>query len=103
MADHDYTESALHMLKTAGPDETLVVSVIRSGQSMVTSVRSTRAADLVHLARSLLDQAADTLDETAESRDEVDLLHRVRAAMAELPDPDADDEGDDTPVTAPAA
>ena len=79
------------------PGDTIVVGVVTSdGETMHLSVRLPHPQSLVHLARALLEQAEDRLDdEAAPGSDDDELLGIVREALEVLPDPNADDEDDD--------
>lgn len=59
-----------HHLETAlaRPGEKIILASLSDGHSMVMQVGTTRPIDLVHAARSLLEQALDAIDDVARVR-----------------------------------
>ncbi len=95
----EFVRIAIDLVKKAveRPGDTIVVGVVTNdGETMHLSVRLPNPQSLVHLARALLEQAEDRLNDEAvpESEDDA-LLESVREALDVLPDPNSDDEGDD--------
>lgn len=95
----EFVRIAIDLVKKAAerPGDTIVVGVVTNdGETMHLSVRLPNPQSLVHLARALLEQAEDRLNDEAvpESEDDA-LLESVREALDVLPDPNSDDEGDD--------
>lgn len=76
----------------AQPGHTIILATLDGQGGAATQVRCDRPQDLVVAARSLLSQAVDELEGSSYSSDR-HLADQVQCALAELPDPDAD-EGD---------
>ena len=92
---NDFVYNAIQIVESAveHPGHTIVVaSVADAGKTMQVISRSRHTEHLVHLARTLLEQAEGHLYEEAqpESRED-DLLGSIRTALEALPDPLADD------------
>lgn len=96
--EHDFIETSLHMLRNALPDETRVVGTANASH-MVLHVGLPEPRPLMAMARSLIEQAIDLLDDTAVSREDMDLLARLRDALVALPSETEDEDA----VTAPPA
>jgi hypothetical protein len=87
-----FHERAAALIDTARPDDTLVIASA-TGDHMVLQCRPVRAADLAHIARAVLDQAAETiLNERGAAV--LPLRRAIAAALAALPDPHADQDDD---------
>lgn len=90
MSEPSFHQRAAALIDTAQPGDSLVVASA-TGDHMVLQCRPVRAADLVHIARAVLDQAADAI--LCERGAHVLPLRRaIAGALAVLPDPHADDE-----------
>jgi hypothetical protein len=100
--NHDFAARAANILARAcaDPAETVTVAVHSADGSMVITTRCGRPLDLVLIARSLLGDAetrlAEAIDDAEENGGDAaeageELLDQVEAALAELPDPHADD------------
>ena len=92
---NDFVYRAIEIVESAieRPDHTIVVaSVADSGKTMHLTSRSNHTEHLIHLARTLLEQAEAHLYEEAELESREDeLLDIVRRVLEILPDPMADD------------
>ena len=91
MSEPTFHQRASEMIDTAQPGDSLVVASA-TGDHMVLQCRPVRAADLVHIARAVLDQAADAILRERGAY-VLPLRRAIAAALAVLPDPHADDEG----------
>lgn len=99
-------EMAIDMLRRAKAGDAHVVGLINGGEMVMHTAAPRGAAELVDLARALLSTAADMLitDEAnaatdAEAEPAIELRLLIEDVLAILPDPDADDNGDDDEVT----
>lgn len=90
---------AIELLRRVGPDDTWVAAIVRPD----TSVRLTRVihnGDLLALARALIQEAIDGPTGLPLTPQEMQEAH---AALACLPDPDADEDDDLPPAHDPDA
>ena len=94
----DFIDRASHMLKTADEGSTLVTATC-DGNGMVVQVQhGTDPAALVHIARSLLEQAGEHIHEQVWNQTGEDaaglppLYEAIFSALACLPDPNEDEE-----------
>lgn len=69
MTDREFIAQATHTLATARQGDTIVVGVLRHADSMVLHVAGPNPRHLVHIARHLLEQAEDALEEELGARD----------------------------------
>lgn len=87
----------------AAPGSTIVLATLDADRSMVLQTATTRPQDLVDVARALLQQALDRINDEIDAamaaglpaepgRD--DLAMAVEDAITLLPDPHEDDSGD---------
>lgn len=97
----DFIERATHMLKTAD-DGSSLVSATCDGKGMMVQVKhGNDPAGLVHIARSLLEQAGEHIHESVINQDGEDaaglpsLYEAIFSALACLPDANEDDEDDE--------
>ena len=90
MTQPTFHERAAALIDTALPGDSLVIASA-TGDHLVLQCRAVRAADLVHIARAVLDQAADAI--LRERGNHVLPLRRaIAGALGALPDPHADDD-----------
>lgn len=89
---------AEQLLATATPTDTVVLAIITADHALVCQVKHAgRPRDLVDLAASLLEQAADIIDEDdAPSEETSTLRDQISNAALSLPNR-FDEEGDDGP------
>jgi len=91
----DFVERTSHMLTTADEGSTLL-SATCDGASMMVQVKHGKdPSALVHIARSLLEQAGERIQERVCDEDAPGLpplFEAIYSAIALLPDPNEDDD-----------
>jgi hypothetical protein len=91
---HKHLDSAL-----GSPDPTVILASVGADRSMCIQVIGTRPQDMLDVARSLIEQAKDRLEEASED-EQGDLVETLEEVLELLPDPLADDD-DPHPSIAP--
>ncbi len=97
----DFTSRAVDQLRNAAGDDTVVLATLNTGRMILQTVAPRGPAELVHIARRLLEEAHDRYaEEEAEAPNDAaaaragDRIAILNDALGILPDPDEIAEGE---------